>query len=667
MTVLAKWVVVLAFAAAVMATVRYYRGKSSKAMEAARTWLVISAYGVIFASLLLLTLLLRHDFSNGYVYSHSSRDLPLHFLISSFYAGQEGSFLFWVLCSAIASLVLIRIKAGEKSERWVLTVFMAVQSILLLLVIAKSPFRFVWDMFPEASFGQIPPDGRGLNPLLQNFWMVVHPPVLFIGFAVMAVPFSYAIAGLWRKDFAILTSHAFPWVLFASGVLGVGIMLGAYWAYGVLGWGGYWGWDPVENSSLVPWITCIALIHTLLAQRRTGRFTRTNFFLAIVSFVLVVYSTFLTRSGVLGDSSVHSFADPGATVYWLLIVFLFLLMLVGFGLILLRRAELTPQKPDTRLFSRETWLGAGAVALLLSAAVILFGTSLPIFSKSSVDPSFYDTMNFPIAIAIALLIGFSLYTHWAMDDGKGMIRRALLSLTVSLAASVVLFFFGIENAGVLGFVFASVFALVVNAEIGWKVAKGDPRFLGGKLAHIGLALFFLGVIATGKYSTMQHVSLPLNTPQKAVGYTLTYVGYGPPERGRFAFNILVEKGSDRFHLAPVMFDGGQQGTMRSPDIESFFTQDLYISPISLHQPLAQGNAGDQTHTTPKGGSVATGDVEVTFVGLDTNKPAGDAMGQQEETLVVEASVKPFINLVWGGTVVMVVGFILSILKRSKEQ
>jgi cytochrome c-type biogenesis protein CcmF len=190
-------------------------------------------------------------------------------------------------------------------------------------------------MFPQAPL-TVPPDGRGLNPLLQNFWMVIHPPVLFIGFASMAAPFSLAIAGLWKKDFAILSRQGFPWVLVATSVLGLGIMLGAYWAYGVLGWGGYWGWDPVENSSLVPWLTGIALLHTMLAQLRTGKYARTNIALAIVSFILVIYSTFLTRSGILGDASVHAFTDPGAVVYWLLLSILVLLT-VGGGALMVQR------------------------------------------------------------------------------------------------------------------------------------------------------------------------------------------------------------------------------------------------------------------------------------------------------------------------------------------
>jgi cytochrome c-type biogenesis protein CcmF len=292
----------------------------------------LSAGAVAAISALLMFLILEHDFSNGYVFSYSSRALPLHFLLSSFYAGQEGSFLFWALCTALLGLSLARYSRTRSSESWIMAVFMGIQVIMLMLVYAKTPFRAVWEMVPGAPLGEVPVDGRGLNPLLQNFWMVIHPPVLFIGFAAMAVPFALAIASLWRNDYKIFSAQAFGWLLFAVFVLGAGIMLGGYWAYGVLGWGGYWGWDPVENSSLVPWLTGVALVHTMLVHRRTGKLLRTNLALAIVSFLLVVYSTFLTRSGILGDSSVHAFVDPGATVYWLLVFFLALTSGVGFGL-----------------------------------------------------------------------------------------------------------------------------------------------------------------------------------------------------------------------------------------------------------------------------------------------------------------------------------------------
>lgn len=740
MTVLGFWVVVLAFLGSIASAFGYYRAAIRPpahgvraSLANARRSLYLSASGIVAASVLLLLLLFQHDYSNGYVYSYSSDSLPLHFLISSFWAGQEGSFLFWALCSVALSVLLLRTTAKEKVEAQVMAVFMGVQSLMLLLLIAKSPFQSIWQMIPDVPMNQIPADGHGLNPLLQNFWMVIHPPVLFIGFAAMSVPFSLAVAGLWRKQYGLLGSLGLPWVLVATLVLGLGIMLGAYWAYGVLGWGGYWGWDPVENSSLIPWLTGMALLHTLLAQRRSMMFLRTNLILAISSYLLVVYSTFLTRSGILGDASVHSFTDPGAIVYGLLIAVQVALAIAGFGLMFLRRKELVSAKAETRTLSREMMLGAGALALILIAAVVLFGTSLPIFSIKTVEPAFYDSTTLPLAVVIALLIGYSLYTQWGIGDIKQTLRLSLKAFIVSAVASGILYAAGAHDIGTLVFAFASVFALAVNLELAWKSRQGSIHVFGGKVAHMGLMVFFLGVISTGKYSTTHDLALQLNAPQDAMGYRFTYLGNQPRPDNKFAFNVRVEKDGAAFDLAPIMFHAGEQGIMRNPDIAASFVRDIYVSPVSLEEP--ETHAAHESYILPKGESVPLGTMQARFVGFDMGQHGADAMtvgsileisngksretltpslvyatngspsgkpirsellnaniqlvsmnvgmgnekstitvqldnhqheGQARETLVVEASVKPFVTLLWVGSFMMFAGIVLSIIKRIKE-
>ncbi len=740
MTVFGFWVVVLAFLASVVSAFGYFRAAvrphvrgAQSALTNPRRYVYLAASGIILASAVLLLLLVQHDYSNGYVYSYSSTSLPLHFLISSFYAGQEGSFLFWALCSVALSIVLLRTAAKEKSEAPVMAVFMGVQSLMLMLLIAKSPFRSVWEMIPEIPSHQIPPDGRGLNPLLQNIWMVIHPPVLFVGFAAMSVPFSFAVAGLWRKQYGLLSSAGLPWVLVATLVLGLGIMLGAYWAYGVLGWGGYWGWDPVENSSLIPWLTGMALLHTLLAQRRSMMFLRTNLVLAISSYLLVVYSTFLTRSGILGDASVHSFTDPGTLVYSLLIAVQAVLAVTGFGLLFVRRRELVSAKAETRTLSREMMLGAGALALILIALVVLFGTSLPIFSVKTVEPAFYDSTTLPLAIVAALLIGYSLYTQWGVGEIRETLKRSLKAVFAAAVLSGILYLSGVRETGMLLFAFVSLFALVVNLELAWKSRQGSLRVFGGKVAHIGLMVFFLGVISTGKYSTTHHLALQLDTPQDAMGYRFTYVGNHPRPDGKFAFNVRVEKDGTTFDLAPVMFDAGQQGIMRNPDIAASIVRDIYVSPVSLEQP--EMHAAEESYILPKGESVPLGNMQAMFVGFDMGGHENGAMtvgsileisngksketltpslaysssgsssltpirsellnasiqlvsmnvgmgGEKstvtvqvdrhqhaavpQETLVVEASIKPFVALLWIGSFMMFGGIVLSIGRRIKE-
>jgi cytochrome c-type biogenesis protein CcmF len=255
-------------------------------------------------------------------------------------------------------------------------------SFLLLMLIVKNPFAFIWDRFPDDLiksgpipagvtsyvvldaakniWAQFPQEGKGLNPLLQNYWMVIHPQILFIGFSSMAVPYANAVAGLLRKDFTSWIRVATPWLVFGAMVLGTGIILGGYWAYETLGWGGFWGWDPVENSSLVPWLLCVATIHTTLVQRKNGAYLKTNFSLSILTFVAVLYSTFLTRSGVLGETSVHSFVDPGMWVYWLLLGCMVLFAGIGFGLLYVRAREMPKIPVEHSFFSREFALFLGA-------------------------------------------------------------------------------------------------------------------------------------------------------------------------------------------------------------------------------------------------------------------------------------------------------------------
>lgn len=737
MTVLGFWLVVLAFLASAASAFFYSRTAAGYPMvKAARRGLLLGGGAVILASIFLLVLLLRHDYTNGYVFSYSSTSLPLHFLISSFYAGQEGSFLFWVLCSVLFAFALSRHGRRHGYEAPVMAVFMAVQSAFLVLLISKSPFRMVWEMFPQFPAGQTPADGRGLNPLLQNFWMVAHPPVLFLGFAAMGVPFSIALAGLWKKEFGWLGGAGFPWLIGSMLLLGIGIMLGAYWAYGVLGWGGYWGWDPVENASLVPWLTGVALIHTVIAHRKSGAFLRTNAALALVSFFLVVYSTFLTRSGVLGDASVHSFADPGATVYVLLVGFLALIAAAGTGLMFLRRRELAAASRSARGTSREMMLGYGALALILAAAVVLFGTSLPIFSRRAVEPAFYDTTTLPIAIVMGLLIGTSLYTTWGLGDLRAMLLRSLRAGGAAVLLTAALVWAEIRDPAMIAFVFASLFTIAVNLETAWKTrALGLPA-LGGKFAHAGLAVFFLGVVATGKHTASRDLSLPQHTPVDALGYTFTYTGNRMLPDGKYAFDVLVERRGEQIALAPVMFDAGDQGIMRNPDIEESLLRDIYVSPVSL---TGAEHMHGEAYTLPKGEEVAIGRVTARFVRFDMS-PHGDqaptggmvigsvielalederetvtpvsvfgpggnpeyrpvasrllgapvrllamhvGMGEgpstvqveverphdhapEAERLVVEASVKPFVSLLWIGTAAMFGGFILSIVRRLKE-
>jgi cytochrome c-type biogenesis protein CcmF len=579
--------------------------------------------------------------------------------------------------------------------------------------------------------------------------MIAHPPILFIGFASLAVPFAFAVFALWKKRYSEWIPSALPWVIFSALSLGTGLILGGYWAYGVLGWGGWWGWDPVENSSLIPWITVVILLHTLLVQKKTGKLARTNFILAIVSFLLVVYSTFLTRSGVLGDSSVHSFTDPGNVVYGLLVAWLLTMGGIGIGLLRARWNELAARGVSVGNWTRESFLALGAIVMGLSALVIFVGTSWPIVSDATIEPTFYDKTNLPLAVVISLLLGLSLYTRWSEEKRQDIVQRSALPLTLSVASGFLLYFLGVQDWQMLAFGIASFFILATNIRLLVLLAKEDMRIVGGPLTHFGLGVFFLGVIASGNYGEKMPAQLTLEQPKTILGYELTFIGEQSTMDGKSQFLINVRKGNSSFMLAPVMFTSEYNNqVMRNPDYASGIVEDFYIEPVSYEQ----SGAHDHSHSTvelQKGVPVHIGGYTVTFEKFDmgahgaegmstgggfaigavltvekagkkeqvtpitmyvngqTPKPAEaklkdgtvgfQMLGMQvgsatnpsiiqlhvsgltewgmleddhsEETvpaLVIEASVKPFMNGVWVGVGLMLLGVTLSLVRRARE-
>lgn len=397
----------------------------------------------------LFTMLFNHWFEYDYVWKHSNLQMPLKFIASCFWEGQEGSFLLWTFWHMVLGNVLMwRMSKGRGSapdtsswEAPVMTVISSVQVFLAVMLlgiyvgdvrVGSSPFLLIREL-PEniglpwtamANYLSAIPqfaDGRGLNPLLQNYWMVIHPPTLFLGFAATLIPFAFAIAGLWRGDKRGWIAPALPWTYFGIMILGTGILMGGAWAYEALSFGGFWAWDPVENASLVPWLTLVGAGHLMLVNKRKPTALFSLYLLTLITFILILYSTFLTRSGVLGDTSVHSFTGdgmlPGLLLFLLFYITLSVMMLlgrpsdrrffvgvslallaigVGFGIqvqaILLfgticmgtligaYRKGFASTEPEESLWSREFWLFIGSLVLLLSAVQITFSTSVPVWN-----------------------------------------------------------------------------------------------------------------------------------------------------------------------------------------------------------------------------------------------------------------------------------------------
>ncbi|HTX18349.1 MAG TPA: cytochrome c biogenesis protein CcsA [Bacteroidota bacterium] len=759
-------IVRVAFGAALLSTVLYYlihRRNSTRLLRFARLAYRTAAGGMFCAAALLVYLIMTHQFHYAYVWNYSSTDLPGPLLFSTFYAGQEGSFSLWAFYTSIVGLVLMVYSSRKGYEAEFMLVYSGILSFLLLMIIVKNPFAYIWDLFPQdlihtgvippgvtnfvwldqakGIWAQYPSEGKGLNPLLQNYWMVIHPQVLFIGFTSMSVPFAYAVAGMLKRDYVSWIRVSTPWSVFGAMVLGTGVIMGGFWAYETLGWGGYWGWDPVENSSLVPWLVCVASIHTMLSQRRSGSFIKTNFVLSILCFVMVLYSTFLTRSGVLGDTSVHSFVEPGMWVYWLLLAGLFTFALIGFGLFFARMKEMPKVPVEHSFLSREFALFLGASAIVFAALFVVIGTSSPIITGllkgkvSAVESGYYVTTTLPLGIVIALLAGIGQLLWWKNSEAESLLKSLRAPVILALALTAVSFAIGAHQASMLVFIFASSFALFTNLIVGYRIFVGNPRMAGGSIAHIGLALMFLGFVASAKYDNKETISLEQGKRVEAMGYTMRYVGYHPIERGRFAFDVEVEKEGEKFVVAPVMFNNkDNEGLMRNPDIINLMTKDFYVSPLSLEEPDSKNEQeltiekdevqkfqdmsvtylGYNFASSPEKGNVVTVNLEVkrggktaqlspemhnergkvsyvpasfpgtnvaftiksmalgnggrgkSSVTVTVSTPLAEGQPQKNETLVVEASVKPFINLVWVGTITLVGGFLLTIIRRAGD-
>lgn len=623
---LGKIFIYIAFLSSIISIISFFfvhLGKDNL-LKIARMFFHITAVSVILSAVYLMYIILTHQYQYAYVWEQSNSELQLPLLISTFWSGQEGSFMVWTLFTALIGIFLQNYVSNEdRNEPQVMSIYTLVLAFLSLILILKSPFKYIWEAFPkEVEVGFTPPDGRGLNPLLQNFWMVIHPPTLFIGFASLAVPFAFAIAALMKNQYDKWIVHSLPWILFSGGVLGLGIMMGGYWAYSILGWGGYWAWDPVENSSLIPWIIAVAGIHTMLVQKKTGAYKKTNLILSILAFLLVLYSTFLTRSGILGDSSVHSFVDPGAEVYLALIIFISLFVLISVVAILFRLKHLKSTVTESpEFFTKETFLFIGALVLCASALVITAGTSMPLISKASIDTNFYNTWNLPLAIILLVISGLSIFLEWKKTGKEKFLTNIFQPFIYSLVVTIILVVIGVKNVAMIIFSFASLFTFFINLIMLVRILRTRKATFGGALAHVGIALFFLGIIGSGKYSEEVNLSLELNKPMEAFGYKFTFIGATPfmdannKTDTMYHFNILIEKDNKEMTMRPVMYYSNfSQGIMKNPDIANFMNKDLYISPMSYEEP--QFFSQDQLFDFKKGEKKKIGNLEIEFVDFD---------------------------------------------------
>ncbi len=580
--------------------------------------MVATAFSVIGT---IFYIMINQYYEYHYVWSHVSEQLPMQYIFSAFWEGQEGSFLLWIFWHCILGLFLMRL--GRTWEAPTMAVLAGIQVFLLSMIIGiyftpdfrlgSSPFLLLRDVMSDAPIfsnvnyvTQI--SGQGLNPLLQNYWMTIHPPTLFLGFAACTIPFCYAVAGFWTKDYSGWLKPVLPWSLFAAAILGTGIAMGGAWAYEALSFGGYWAWDPVENASLVPWLILIGGIHTNLIASRTSQSIRGTYIFYALSFLFILYSTFLTRSGILGDSSVHAFTEMG--LEWQLVIFMGFFAALSIGQVIANSKHIPTPKTEESFTSREFWMFIGSLVLLFSAGLITFTTSIPVFNKlfdvwgsvvgkdmsswhraSPTDAmDHYNRFQLWIAVFIGLLSGlgqFMRYKEKRWQQYKSVIGKHML---ISLGLAVPLTF--VTNLWIntpafpyLLLLFTAIFTVVSNANYLISILKVKLKSGAAAFSHMGFGLMIVGVLASGINKTFissnpfamqgifseaderlkRNIYLIKGKPMYMSGYQVTYVS-----------DTLIN--NDRsYKVRFAKMDENSARAIDSFDLEPYITYDIGLT------------------------------------------------------------------------------------------
>jgi cytochrome c-type biogenesis protein CcmF len=574
---LGHFFILLSLVTSIAASVSYFfsvRNADAAAKQGwrklARAFFITECISVFSIFGILTYIVFNHYFEYKFVWQHSSLSLETGYLLSCIWEAQEGSFLLWSIWHCVLGLVVMR-----REKQWeapVMTVISFVQACLATMLvgftlfenkIGSNPFVLLRNEFDlkaqipmlamdgnYANYLSFIKDGNDLNPLLQNYWMQIHPPVLFLGFASTLVPFAFAIAALWMRDFSGWIGRVLPWALFSAGILGLGIMMGAAWAYESLNFGGYWAWDPVENASLVPWLVLVAGIHTALIFRHTGYSLHSTFSFLILSFLLVLYSTFLTRSGILGDTSVHAFTDLGMnaqiltflyTFMWLpavvsaqgkkakwfhaglalgllalsyYIPFLsFLSIILAIVLLMVNLSKGLPQAPpkEEQTSSREFWMFVGSLVVFLSGALIIGMTSIPVFNKimslitgnettvtplaMGEDAEFaYNRIQIFVAVIIGLLTAVGQYLKYKTTTRSYLFKKLMWPTVAALVVGSLILAFGNIDYRDHGIGYLGAIWLAIVAAVYAIIANSAYIWLGlkGSLKLSGGSVAHLG-------------------------------------------------------------------------------------------------------------------------------------------------------------------------------
>lgn len=612
---------------------------------------VLGALSLFGAFGCLATLFARNQFQYDYVLSHGDVHTSLQYKIAGVWSGQQGSFLLWACTSAIFGLLTLW---GTGKYRGPYTaVYAGFLATLCGILAYETPFKLLPELIRDGKV-MVPPDGRGLAPSLMNYWVVIHPPTIFLGFGSLTVLFAYAIAAMINGDVKEWVSRVRPWSLVSTAILGLGICMGGFWAYETLGWGGFWMWDPVENASFVPWLFLVAFVHGMIVQTARRRWHGANLALGALPFLAFAYGTFLTRSGFLENVSVHSFAQMEASALKILEWFMGVVFAGFLGLFLFRGIRLGKEAnvesaPDAPV-NRESLYGTGALFLSLLAIVLALGMSWPLVmalsgkeSAAVVEEGLYHKVVVWFFVPIMLALAVAPFVTWRGFGAREIVRR--VSNVFSIAVAVTggsLLALRVPDWGVRGLgdahvsmpfgtrmatlpwmaflILVCAFAFIANLWRLIETMKRAPGSLGGFVAHLGLATLFAGLIVSRGFEQKERMFVRGDQqPEKSkLGYTLTFQGmdgdslYNRENKVRFAVEGPDGK---TFTATPGLYyqramDGGEDKPMVWPHIQRYAAHDFYMS---LGAPVL--NWWEQPVWFKVGETKSVKDMKVTYNGM----------------------------------------------------
>jgi cytochrome c-type biogenesis protein CcmF len=621
--------------------------RQERIIRSAERAIYAAAVSTTLAFISLLYLLLANDFSIAHVADASNRDLPVFFKIAAIWGAHDGSMLLWVFFTSLFCAIVIyqnRLRYRDMMP-YVMAVLMINLSFFLALnLFFSNPFKQLIQAFADGSTQVfVPADGRGLNPLLQHWAMVIHPPILYLGFIGFVVPFAFAIAALLTRqlgDTWIRTTRR--WTLLTWLLLGVGIILGGKWAYVVLGWGGYWAWDPVENSSLMPWLASTAFLHSIIVQERRGMLKIWNILLVALTYLLGILGTFITRSGIV--NSVHAFADSKLGKFF--VAYMIMILLGTLYLVLDRQSYLKSERRLDSVISKESAFLFNNFILIVSCFAVLWGTMFPVLSewikgtKISVGTPFFNSVNVPIGLILLFLTGVGPLFAWRKTSLASLKKSFALPVLISAVICAALFAGGMRNFYALVCLTLCAFVITTIVEEFYKGARfrvktrgenflsaavtltlKNKRRYGGYIVHLSIALMFLG-FAGSAYNQQSTKRIAAGEEMTVGDYTLKMAGYREGQTPAYQYGQAILQ---------VFKNGKPVGTLK-PEQRTYKT----------------GN--QQTTTKIALQSTPLEDLYVVFSGMFEGSKAE-----------IAAHVNPLVFWIWLGAAIMVLGAIVTLI------